>query len=141
MTDRHWSDDDLLDRLYGIGPGDGHLEQCPECQSRWNRLSTRRSELLRPPEVSSSDLAAQRRNIYRRLDRPARSAAVRFAPILAVFAMLLVAFFLWRPGSAPQAPPPAPQISDAQLFSEVSSMAQSSEPQAAEPIHALFESN
>ncbi len=55
---------------------------------------------------------------------------------MATAAIILLAVLLYRPAPAPQ---PAPVSSDAELFSEVYSMVQSSEPKAAEPIHALFE--
>ena len=46
--------------------------------------------------------------------------------------------FVYRPAAAP---PHAHRCADAQLFSDVYSMEQSTEPMAAAPIHELFEDN
>jgi hypothetical protein len=135
---RHLSDDDLLDRLYGLADSDpadasGHLERCADCQGRWLRLQNERARIAAPGEVSASFLAGQRRRIYARLGERPRPQ-MRWAPALAASCLLAVGVFLYRPAPAPH---PA-VVSDAQLFSDVYSMEQSVEPRAAEPIHELF---
>ena len=135
----HLSEDQLLDRLYGIGGGEGemHLESCPDCKLRWNRLRARREELACSEEASTGFLAAQRRNIYARLgEQPGR--AMKWAPALAAACLLAVGIFLYHPAAAHHAPVPP---TDAQLFSDVYSMEQSVEPRVAAPIHELFEDN
>jgi hypothetical protein len=135
---QHLSDDDLLDRLYGLADSglagtNGHVESCADCQRRWLRLQNERARLAAPVEVSTSFLAGQRRQIYARLGEKPRPQ-MKWAPALAASCLLAVGAFLYRPAPAPH--PPA--VSDAQLFSDVYSMEQSVEPRAAEPIHELF---
>ena len=38
MSEIHYTDDQLLDRLYEAGRADGHIEQCEECRVRWEAL-------------------------------------------------------------------------------------------------------
>jgi hypothetical protein len=133
----HLTDDQLIDRLYGIA-SDSHAENCSECSLRLNQLCERRGELSAPPSVSNSFLAAQRRQIYSRLGQPLPSR-MRWAPAALAAACLLIAgMFVYRPVAAP---PAHTDVADAQLFSEVYSMEESTEPIAAAPIHALFEDN
>jgi hypothetical protein len=133
----HWSDDELIGRCYGVGPEDGHLEGCAECAERWRALVAVRERVVQQPSLPEEFLAGQRRAISQRLESPARSrVSLPFASAIATAAVLLVAVLLYRPAPAPQ---PVPTPTDAEFFSEVYSLAQSSEPQAAEPIHALFE--
>lgn len=138
---RHWTDDDLLNALYGIGPEDGHLKECAECRGRWSELHARRSDLTKAPDLSSDFLAAQRRSIYRKLDRAPRRM-VQIAPAFVALLMLVIGLFLVRPSGSPSTPASTePGISDAQLYSDISSMMQNPEPEAGKPIHALFETN
>ena len=133
----HWSDDELIAQLYGVGPQDGHLDGCAECADRWRVLAAARARVVQPPAVPEEFVAGQRRAVYRRLGFPQRRRALLpFASAMATAAIVLLAVLLYRPAPAPQ---PAPVSSDAELFSDVYSMVQSSEPKAAEPIHALFE--
>ena len=154
----HLSDDVLLDALYGltgIGPA---VRECPSCAARWTEINRQRARLAEPDaaermagpmDVSSDFLAAQRREIYRRLSKPESGAwraalsAPRWAQALAVVCVLVVGMFWF------QAPKPesssvggGSEISDTQLFADVSeiySLEQSFEPAAAGPIRALFE--
>jgi hypothetical protein len=137
MSSRHWTDDDLINSIYGIGPEHDHLDQCPECRARWLTLQSRRSEITVEPEVSTDFLAAQRRMIYQRIEqRPQRMR--RLAPAFVAMLALLIALMVYRPATSP---PPAPlsSSSDEQLTTDIYSMEQSSEPQAARAMHALFE--
>ena len=133
----HWSDDELIAQLYGVGPQDGHLDGCAKCADRLRTLTAARARVVQPPAAPEEFLAGQRRTIYRRLgDRQRSRALLPFASAMATAAIVLLAVLLYRPAPTPQR---APVSSDAELFAEVYSMVQSSEPKAAEPIHALFE--
>ena len=63
---------------------------------------------------------------------------MRWVPALAAACLLAIGVLVYRP--APRLAC-TPDPSDAQLFSDVYSMEQSTEPLAAAPIHALFEDN
>ena len=67
MNGGHWSDEDFIDHVYGVGPYDGHLDVCGECRARARLTSARRESVTRPPEVSHEFLAEQRRRIHLRL--------------------------------------------------------------------------
>ena len=149
---RHLTNHELLNRLYGLGEAEGeldlHLGDCAECAERWRVFERRRAETGAEPRVSIEFLAAQRRAIYARLeDRPA-GLHVRWAPALATGFLLAAGAYLAIPArhAVPQVPDrPVPvarvvraEMSDEQLFSTVYSMEQSAEPRAAVPLHALF---
>jgi hypothetical protein len=136
MPDRHWSDDELISRLYGVGPQDGHLEECEDCGQRWRRFLAARERILKPPEVSQELLLRQRRRIYEKLEESEESRAWSFAPALAVAIMLVLAFVVSGPTPSPE---PSLASSDAQFFSEIYSLVNTAEPQATEPIRGLFE--
>jgi hypothetical protein len=142
---QHLSQDELLDRLYGLSDGDvPHLRECEECSSRYQAMERRRVEAAGELPVANEFLATQRRAIYGRLGQ-APAAHSRWAPaVLAVAFLLVMGVFLvhphsqYRPAGRPD-PVAAVDLSDAQLFSDLYSMEQSVEPRAAAPIHALFE--
>ena len=122
----HWSDDDLIARLYGAGREDPHPKECPECRARWLKLRERREALLETPAIPARLLAEQRLAIEGRLARRARPLAG-----LAVAALLLLAVGLQKPA-------PEPPV-DSQLFSDVFAEVARAEPRAIAPMHALFE--
>lgn len=148
LVGAHLSQDELLDRLYGLG-GDGvaHVWECEECSSRLQALERRRAEAAAAaPAVSNEFLMAQRRAVYSRLDETAPGRA-RWAPAaLAVAFLLVMSVFLarphaaYRPAHAPAAGPGV-ELNQEQLFSDLYSMEQSVEPRAAAPIHGLFEAS
>ena len=143
---RHLSDDELIDRLYGLGD---RMHDCAECDRRLQAMERRRAEIASSTSVSGDFLAGQRRGIYSRLGEPPKSR-LSWAPAtvgaLCVAAAGLIAYHV-----APPAPPPPVSVqhsvahpdaaADAQLFSDVYAMEQSAEPRAAAPIHALIEEN
>lgn len=140
---RHLNHDELLECLYGIGGREAHahLLECEECAGRHAAYVRKRSEAARPVEVSSDFLAAQRRDIYARLDEPLRSQA-KWTPALAAGLLLaLGGLFFWPSVHPPERPAPAAkaEITDEQLFSDVYSIEESIEPRAAAPIQRLFE--
>ena len=157
---RHLTNDELLNRLYGLGEAEGetnlHLQECTECADRWRAFERRRAETAAGPDlsgaVSNEFLAAQRRAIYARLEERPSGPHARWAPALAAGFLLAAGVYFAIPGR--HAVPPAPsgahnrqapvarvvhaEMSDEQLFSDVYSMEQSAEPRAAVPMHALF---
>ncbi len=136
MTSRHWKEEELIARLYGVGPLDRHLEECGECAARWRRLLAARERQVTEEPVSEEFLAAQRQAVYGRLEA-ARSRSRWLAigpPALATAAVVVLGIVLSRPSPvAPRDP------SDAELFAESYSLAQSLEPVAVEWMHGLFE--
>lgn len=130
----HLNDDQLLDRLYGVAD-DPHVESCGECSARYREMELRRAELAEPQAISAEFLAAQRRKIQARLEqRP--SLGLKWAPAFAAAVAIAIGLLVYRPAKVSA---PAADANDAQLFAEVYSMEQSTESQAAAPIHALFE--
>jgi hypothetical protein len=137
----HLSDDALLDALYGVADHEPHLRECAVCAQRFREWQRKREGLAGAAgvatDVSGDFLAAQRRKIYERLERP-QPKRLRWAPALAMACLVAVGALVYHPAT-----PPAPQqrgdVSDSQLFSDAYSMDQSLEPSAAAPIHALFE--
>lgn len=158
LTIVHLTNDQLLDRLYGLGETEGetsrHLQECAGCAERMRAFERRQAEATAQPETSNEFLAAQRRGIYARLEQGPQAHS-RWAPALAAACALAVGMFWVYPvhHARPQVPNrPAPivaqgvahavahsEVSDEQLFSDVYSMEQSAEPRAAVPMHALFE--
>ncbi|HSW49768.1 MAG TPA: hypothetical protein VLH09_06305 [Bryobacteraceae bacterium] len=137
MTTRHWEEDDLIGRLYGVGPEDGHLEECPECAGRWQALLAARQQVLEPPSVAEDLLAAQRRAIRRRVGAPGRRMGwlpYAASAALGAAAVVLLVVLLRGPG-----PALVPAFSDAELYAEAYAEAVSGETEALAPIHALFE--
>jgi len=140
----HLNEDALLDAVYGIAASDAetHLRRCPDCAQRLNEWHEKRAATAAKIEISGEFLAAQRRKIYERIERPSRRRWL-WAPGLAAACALAVGVFVYRPvlqHSAPQAQPAdRAEISDAQLFGDIYSLEQVVEPAAAAPARALFE--
>lgn len=155
----HLSNAELLDRLYGLGEAEGetarHLGECEECARRMQAFESRRAEAAADSRFSAQAshqmLAAQRRAVYARLEEPAKPYGPWAPAALAAGLVLAVGVFLYHPSRpAPRPvthtasafhPIPATraEMTDEQLFSVVYSMEETDEPQAAAPIHALFE--
>jgi hypothetical protein len=146
LSDAHLSDDQLIDRVYGLGDA---AHECAQCDRRLRAMEQRRVEIAAVTPVSGDFLAAQRRGIYSRLgQRP--KVQLSWAPAT-VGALCLAIAGLVVLRTPERVPVPAGVVSqavshtdaaaDAQLFSDVYAMEQSSEPLAAAPIHALIEEN
>ena len=137
MEDRHYSDDELLNCLYGVGERtDHHLDHCQECSSRWSSLRDSRAvELHRlQAEAGESNLAQQRAAVLSRIESKARRPWLPGPiPAFATAVLCLVASLLYQPA------PRSVEISDAQFFAEVYSVAESNEPRASAPIENLFQ--
>ncbi len=142
MYDEHWSDDQLIDRIYGVGPADGHLERCPSCARRWEEFR-RRNQSLRQVGIELSDehLAAQRRAIRARLGERRRVLPHVLVPALVTLLLAAIVILDRRAPEPPQpaAPESAEKISDAQLFGDVFNSISGTEPTAIGPIRSLFE--
>ncbi|MEO8025278.1 MAG: hypothetical protein ABI823_02335 [Bryobacteraceae bacterium] len=146
----HRTNDELLDKLYGIAnvETENHLKTCAECASRWERLSMQRTRLESSPVVSDEFLAAQRRKIYARIEEKppvwwhAMFSQKGFAAGLAALLVVAGGLAFFSTGQAPiQAPKTVvaeSQMSDTQFFAEMASIEQSPLPQPAKPIKALF---
>jgi hypothetical protein len=140
MTPRHWTEDELIAHLYGVGPEDGHLHECAECGTRLEQMQAARQNyesLQTEDEVTFDFLAAQRRRIYERLFKPGSKLVRRFAPALA--ASLVVAgglLFYQQEQSQTQ---PVVKASDSQLVEDVGRVAMNPEPAPTAPLQALFE--
>ena len=128
----HLHVDQLFEQLYGA-EAHPHLDSCPECSARLAELRRQRSELTAPAPVPAEFLVKQRAAILNRMDRPRIS---KWIPALAAACAIAIGLFVYRPTAAPHV-----EAGDEQLFAEVYSMSQSTEPRAAAPIHALFEDN
>jgi anti-sigma factor RsiW len=135
----HLSEDALLDAVYGIAgsAADAHLRRCADCAQRLHEWHEKRAATVERVEISSDFLAAQRKKIYQRIERPSRKHWL-WAPGLAAACALAIGVFVYHPAPKEQ-PRRSAEISDAQLFGEVYSMEQSLEPAATAPARALFE--
>ena len=143
----HWTEDDFIARLYGVGRTDHHLDDCPECRARQAAFQARREAVTRvPDEVEDRRLGEQRRAIYARLGHDERPAWRKTVPALAAAGVLVAGFLLVRPAAAPGVRATHREVAvmdnpaaDAQFFQEVAALDQAPEPQAAVIASALFE--
>lgn len=159
MTERsskseHWTDERLIESLYGAGPSAtsseaAHLDGCEECRNRLAamQLSRARVEAQQIEELSAEALLAQRRAVYQKLERrsgwPAALHFHKWAPAACALLVLGggVAAWEYRSDWTPQSHEQAQRanISDEQLAEEASQIANDVAPDAAAPLHALFE--
>lgn len=138
MAKRHWTDEQLIGRLYGLDADDSHLRDCDECAVRWQKAVSARTRVTEAPELSAERLEEQRRQIFRRMEeRAPHLGSFELAHGLAM-AMVLLLFGVLLLGPKPK-PEPSLASSDNQFFSEVYSVAQSTEPRAFAPVRGLFE--
>ncbi len=138
MVNEHWTDEQLVGRLYGIAEADTHLDNCAVCRARWTVLRSRRRELLaEPAPVEPERLAAQRRAIYERIERPRGWRDFVAAPLYGAVAAAALALVIFLPSPRPESS--VAVSNDAQFFTEISSMVETAEPEAATPIRGLFQ--
>jgi hypothetical protein len=138
----HWTDDELINYIYGVGPQNGHLNVCDECRSRLANMDARRAmSVTAGADVSHNFLAAQRRSIYARLAEPdlwwRKFHVRRWASVLATGSLLAAGLLYYA--DTQQQTQISEQVSDAQLVQDVSNMAQDPEPSPTAPLEALFE--
>lgn len=140
----HWTDEQLIAHLYGIGPVNGHIDHCAECLARLSAMQAQRQAIeqssLTTDDMSLEFLAAQRRQIYKRITEPVswwsgvqlkRWASAAAGLLVLAGGLLLV--------ENQRRPAPSNNISDAQLAQDVSRMAEDPESPATAPLQALFE--
>jgi ferric-dicitrate binding protein FerR (iron transport regulator) len=143
MNERgHLSEDVLLDAIYGIADAESeaHAHTCAECAARVSEWRER-AGVITNSEISDEFLAAQRRQIYARIEGSSLPMSRRvwwWAPALAMAAALIVGIVVWPQHRVAPANSHA-EVSDVQLFNEVYSFERSAEPSATAPVHALFE--
>ncbi len=142
MPETHWSEDQVIAELYGVGPGDDHLSHCPQCRSRVDRLMQERQKRIQGDlPVSYDFLAAQRRCVLARLDaRAAWWQRPFLIPATALLALILVLSMLnpFRWSGEPQDTGNT-SYSDSTVFEDAFARAYSTEPEFSEPLQALFE--
>jgi hypothetical protein len=137
MYDKHWSDEELVARLYGVGPENDHLDVCDSCARRWEAVQGRYESLRAARiEVSGEFLAAQRRAIRARLGVKRRPFSRVLVPVLATL-LLATIMIVFR--HSPQPQPPVDKITDSQLFDDVFKRVSDPAPSAIGPIRSLFE--
>jgi hypothetical protein len=142
----HWTDEEMIGYLYGVGPENGHLEHCADCQVRLSAMQTQRQTLESATadndSVSFDLLAAQRRAIYQRLEQPVRWWSVayvrRLAAGLAAAVVLSGSAYMYQQNRSMEMA--RERAEDAKLLQEVTAMASmDSGAQSTEPLQGLFE--
>jgi len=135
----HLSEDALLDAVYGIAGKDAetHLGRCGDCAARLHEWQEKRAAAA-SLEIPDDFLAAQRRKIYERIERPSHKHWL-WAPGLAAACVLAVGIFVYHPAPQRHRGNQPAEISDSQLFGDIYSIEQTPEPAAAAPVRALFE--
>lgn len=151
----HWNDEQLIQHLYGVGPADSHLDQCQDCQTRLSTLSSRAAEWRQVPELDGARLLRQRQAVMSRLEQPSRWwMNWKLVPAGAAAMSLVVALAIYAPSqrdvdhhqtagvqnasSVHEQGVSDADLQDAKLFVEVSDMASSEAPVAANPARALL---
>lgn len=137
MGTRHWSDEEILADLYGVGPMAGSLDECADCLRRRQSMRRRQEELrAAAAEPSETFFAAQRQAVMARVAYRPRFSSWQLVPGLAAVVLLVLAIFFNRPLPTVR---PAPEASDAQLLEDVFSIVARSEPAPVEPVRGLFQ--
>lgn len=143
----HWSESDLISRLYGLEPAEGrssaHLTECGACGERWQALQLQRRSVVEavpmPSEGLEERLRAQRQAVWARIEHPRRNLIWRMLPATATALMIFagVALHQTKPPAAPVQTISA--VSDAQFFNEIASVVNQETPRAADPLQGLFD--
>lgn len=140
---QHLNEDVFIDGLYGLADVEELAGTCPQCVSRWIELREKRAAITVPVTVAPQVMAAQRRNVFARIENPPRpnwagpTVAAAAAACVLVFGILL-----HHPLEPVKAP--APAVAMQQLpeeYSEAYSMEQSFEPSASASLSVLFEAD
>ena len=141
----HWTDEQLIEHIYGIAPQPEHLEKCSYCRERVSAMVQSRrlveTEAPQAGDVPFDLLAAQRRSIYARLENTRNRRfglhVTRWAAAGAMVALLGGATFLYEQQQRTQAL--QSKVTDAELVQQISQIANDSEPSPTAPLQALFD--
>jgi len=139
MHDKHWTDDELVSKLFSVGPDDEHLKSCPDCVRRWESIR-RKNEMLRAhnTEIAESQLMAQRDAIYARLEGRSRKPIPILIPSIVTVALLMLAVLvIFRPNVSER--PVQDVVAEDIVLEEVFQTSFSPELTAMEPVQALFQ--
>jgi hypothetical protein len=145
LSNPHWTDEELIASLYGVGPEDGHLDRCAKCKLRQDVLvdARRMHEAVQTngEGLRSEFLSAQRRAVYEKLEaRESWKVGLawrRWAPAaLALLILVSGAAVYERHHALSMA---ESQLSDTQLALELSRMSQDSQSESTAPLQGLFE--
>lgn len=142
MRDKHYTDEELIERLYGLGPNDGHLDRCSHCSKRWNAMVARKAAATgAEPYITPGFLAEQRHAVSSRIEGGTRPRILwRAASACAGVTVLVVGLMVYQPGEKPKSELAASvTVTDAQLYADISAVAETPEPLAATPIRGLFD--
>ncbi|MEP7366506.1 MAG: hypothetical protein ABI972_24880 [Acidobacteriota bacterium] len=141
MTQRHWTNDELLDHLYGVGPEDGHAKNCAECQERIAGLQTQRAGRTEDRWVPEEFLRAQREAISGRVARNVAREQTWWRPPAWAAVMVAVAMALSWPQMSREKLTAGSNAtaSDAGMYLEIYQTISTEEPRALAPMHSLFE--
>ncbi len=144
MNRKHWSDDELIGRLYGVGPEDNHLDDCAECGERSKALAASRRGVVMKARDIAIDPASLLRQRMRVMDRIEHSTggflSWRAVTAFAGATAMVLGFLVYHP----RQPKPVVAVtqtasSDAQFFSEIYSEVEQTEPRAMKPMRQLFQ--
>jgi hypothetical protein len=141
----HWSEEQLIASLYGVGPEDGHLSQCEQCTVRRTALLRNRqaveAERSNDEDVAFEFLAAQRRVTCQKLEPGGAWPSIlgwrRWVPVMLTLLILGGGAVVYRERHVPQVA--GSHLSDAQLALEVSRMSQDWQAPPTAPLQELFE--
>jgi predicted anti-sigma-YlaC factor YlaD len=138
MSNSHYSDDDLVARLYGLGPTDAHLDNCEMCRQRWNMVQERHQLLhSTDSDVPMELLAAQRRAVYARVGQKPRRLRAAWLPLpVAALVLVLLTFTFFKPAVHQ---PALDVISDDAALQDVFTAASRIDPAGIQPVQSLFE--
>ena len=141
MTQRHWTNDELLDHLYGVGPADGHDLECADCRGRLAALETRRTGRLDEPWIPEEFLRAQRGAIAIGIaGTGGRKASWWHAPVWAAVLVAIAVVLSWpQPPREKLTAGGNPAGGDAGMYLEIYQTISTEEPRALAPMHNLFE--
>lgn len=135
----HLSDDQLIDRLYGIGADEDtrHMNGCEPCRARMETFRERWKVHVATPPPTAEFLRGQRKAIQVRLEKSERNWARVWVPASAA-ALLIVGFVLQQPETAPSNSAKAEVRIETGWFEDTYSAMSEVEPRAASPIRGLF---
>lgn len=140
----HWSEAQLLERLYGLdtppGLSETHLSECPDCAARWSALQASRAAVLEapPPAWSAERLRAQRAAVFARLEQPRTRTWWALAPATAL--LLVMGVMLQTP--APRVETQTAAVltqSDRELFNDIAALMEEDAPRATDTFRGLFD--